>query len=189
MQHLSYYMHCNMKLSNFRDDGKFWNVISPIELFELIQERHGQARQGCQELVTKKGQTPFKKRAKFWILLNKLFEKKGQTLNKPRLEKKANYLINFEANCLKKRAKFVIFGLEKANLATLGQEGRGSSFRGQRRAVPRSADGPPARPTLSRACRFLRAGHLRYFWICSIIKDDFFCIYYHVNLTGSGLFK
>ena len=42
------------------------------------------------------------KKAKFWILLNKLLEKKGQTLNKPRLEKKAKYLINFEANCLKK---------------------------------------------------------------------------------------
>ena len=34
------------------------------------------------------------KEAKFWILLNKLLGKKGQTLNKPRLEKKANYLIN-----------------------------------------------------------------------------------------------
>ena len=45
------------------------------------------------------------KKAKFWILLNKLLEKKGQTLNKRRLEKKANYLINsqkFRGQTLKK---------------------------------------------------------------------------------------
>ena len=33
-----------------------------------------------------------------------------------------------------------------------------------------------------------RAGHFRYFWIFSI-KKIIFCIFYQVNLTGSGLFK
>ena len=33
-----------------------------------------------------------------------------------------------------------------------------------------------------------KAGHFRYFLIFSIIKNDF-CIFYQVNLTGSGLFK
>ena len=37
-------------------------------------------------------------------------------------------------------------------------------------------------------CAVYRAGHFRYFWILSIIKN-YFCIFYHVNLTGSGLFK
>ena len=34
--------------------------------------------QGCQELVTEKGQKPVLRKAKFWILLNKLFEKKAK---------------------------------------------------------------------------------------------------------------
>ena len=33
-----------------------------------------------------------------------------------------------------------------------------------------------------------RAGHFRYFLIFSIIKTDFL-LFYHVNLTGNGLFK
>ena len=43
--------------------------------------RHSHMRlfkQGCQELVTEKGQTLFQKKAKFWILLNKLLEKKAK---------------------------------------------------------------------------------------------------------------
>ena len=50
------------------------------------------------------------------------FGKKGQTLNKLRLEKRANYLINsqkFRGQRFVKKAKIVKFCLEKANLATL----------------------------------------------------------------------
>ena len=39
----------------------------------------------------------------------------------------------------------------------------------------------------SKCCK-TRAGHLRDFLIFSIIKM-IFCIFYQVNLTGSGLFK
>ena len=58
------------------------------------------------------------KKAKFWILLNKLLGKKGQTLNKCRLEKKANYLTNsqkFRGQTFKKRPNLPYL----ANLATL----------------------------------------------------------------------
>ena len=34
-----------------------------------------------------------------------------------------------------------------------------------------------------------RGGHFRYLFLFSIIKNDFFGIFYQVNLTGSGLFK
>ena len=49
--------------------------------------------QGCHEIVNERPNSVLKK-AKFWILLNKLLGKKGQTQNKLRLEKEVNYLIN-----------------------------------------------------------------------------------------------